>query len=337
MNTDNRRTNNDIDDISKIATAVRPKVEILRANSPTFKRLVAVRIKLEKYIISISNTISPSQQIISQTLNYVKPSTAPNVNIPLSSEETSQKRIESKPSTAPVDKITYEKTCTHNGNIKHKCSLEIWLPKAGSDDEDGNTSRRVTPDPHIIGNNLQPTQSMPMKSRVSSTMKFSATANSETKSFDETSPKKSEPIIIPRVYRYEEYLTDQAEERPRSGKSGNTYKSDGNGSNKNYKRPVTRPNFRHLSPSTNTTEETVQSTTRSTFPMSSSNLIANIKQSSIGSNNSNSTMINELMRKYSMIKRSHQELTQPRLQLEKPYQDPRYTTNIIKGILSMNK
>jgi hypothetical protein len=71
--------------------------------------------------------------------------------------------------------------------------------------------------------------------------------------------------------------------------------------------------------------------------MSSSNLIANIKQSSIGSNNSNSTMINELMRKYSMIKRSHQELTQPRLQLEKPYQDPRYTTNIIKGILSMNK
>jgi hypothetical protein len=336
MNTDNRKTNDSIDDLSKIATSTHPTVETLRLNSPTFKRLVAVRIKLEKYLVVISNTVPPSQQIVSQTSNYEKPVTATTA--------TSEKRIKSKTksSTAPLDKITYEKTRTNNGNIKQKCSLEIWLPKAGSDDDDGNTTRTATPDLHTIGNNSQSLQAMPIKSRQSNMIKSFAT-NSETKSLDELIPKKYEPKIIPRVYHYEEYLTDQGEERPRSGKSRNTNKSDGSGSNKHLRRQRTRSNLWHLSPTTGHTEETTVQWPSAALSMSAKNLLANTKQNSAGSemkgtsNSTSTTMINELMKKYSLIKKNHQELTQPRLLLEKSNLDPKNTTHINKGNLSMNK
>jgi hypothetical protein len=73
--------------------------------------------------------------------------------------------------------------------------------------------------------------------------------------------------------------------------------------------------------------------------MTSKNLLLNIKQTHSDhetkgtSGSTNSSMINDLMRKYSMIKKSHQELTQPKLQLEKPHHDSKQNTHIIKGIL----
>ena len=336
---DNHKSKNEVDDISKIATSTRPKFETLRANSPTFKRLVGVRIKLDRYINSMSNTILPSQPLVTEISNYEKPSTATAVR----KSSSSPKRIKSKRklNTAPLDKITYEKTWSHNGNVKQKCSLEIWLPKPSSDDEDGNTSRTPSPDVPTMGNDSQSAQLTSVKSRRSSAVKFSATttttaADSGTKSLDETPSKKLEQGIIPRVYHYEDYLTDQSEERPRSEKSGNTNKSDRNGSSKTLIRQRTRPNLRRLSPSSNNTDETVQSAT-STLPMSSKNLLVNIKQTYAGHeikgtlNSNSSVMINELMRKYSMIKKSHQELTQPRLQLEKPSLDVKHNTHTTKG------
>ena len=342
--TDQRKSNDSIDDISKIATSSRPKVETLRPNSPTFKRLVAVRIKLEKHLTILSNKVSPSQQTVSETSNYEQPAQAATVNIPLSAKVTSEKRTKSKskPSTAPLDKITYEKTCTNNGNIKQKCSLEIWLPKADSDDDDRYTTRSVSPDPHIVVKNCPsppPPPPVPVKSRQSHTVKVSTTSitnNDHTKSLDELSPKKHEPKIIPRVYHYGEYLTEQGEERPRSGKSGNTNKSDGNGSNKSLRRQRTRPLLRHLSPTGNHTEDTVQWPS-SALPMSSKHILSSVKQNSAGSETkSNATMINELMKKYSLIKKNHQELTQTRLQLEKPSQDSKHTAHTSKGNLSTN-
>ncbi|CAF1163123.1 unnamed protein product [Rotaria sp. Silwood1] len=352
-NTDNRWTkedianifygSNNINDVSKLATSARPNVEILRANSPTFKRLVATRIKLDKYLISISNINSTSRQSnhtgneTSSVSNHEKQTTT---NIRTSS--SLQKRIRSQKilSSGPLDRITYEKTSSHNGNIKQKCSLEIWLPKPDSDDDDdfdesvGNIIGRITPpDLKLLEKKSQSPQSISIKSRRSSIMKL--TTNVETKSIDETSSKKSEPLVIPRVYHYEDYLTDQSEERPRSGKSGHTTKSDGKGSSKSIKHQRTRSHTHRLSSSANHTEETVQSVV-SEKPMSSKNLLANIKQTSTNheskstSGSNNSSMINELMKKYSMIKRNHQELTQAKLKLEKPHNDSKTNTQITK-------
>ncbi|CAF1140568.1 unnamed protein product [Rotaria sordida] len=337
---------NNINDTSKLATLVRPNIEILRANSPTLKRLVAARIKLDKYLISISNINSTSQQsnhTVNETtylLNYEKKTTT-NIRTSLSS---SQKQIKSQQilSNGPLDKITYEKTCSRNGNIKQKCSLEIWLPKADSDDDDdvddndvdGNIIGRITPsDSKLIEKKSQSPQSICIKSRRSSIIKLPI--NIETKSIDEISSKKSDPLIIPRVYHYEDYLTDQSEERPRSGKSVHTTKSDGKISNKSIQHQRKNPHARRQSSSTNRTEETVQSV-QSEKPMSSKNLLANIKQTNtshekkdtLGS--SNSLMLNELMRKYSMIKKTHQELTQAKLQLEKSHNDSKNNTQIMK-------
>jgi hypothetical protein len=268
-----------------------------------------------------------------ETTNHDKQSIT---NVRISS--SSQKRIKSKTSsgTGPLDKITYEKSWTHNGNVKQKCSLEIWLPKPDSDDEEVNTGRTTSPDPNIIRNKSQSPQSIPVKSRLSNIIKLPA--NIEIKSLDETSLKKSEARIIPRVYHYGEYLADQSEERRRSSKSGNTIKSDDNGLNKNIKRQRTSLHFRRLSSTTNSTEQTAQSAP-SGSPMTSKNLLLNIKQTHSDhetkgtSGSTNSSMINDLMRKYSMIKKSHQELTQPKLQLEKPHHDSKQNTHIIKGIL----
>lgn len=336
--TERPKSKDRIDDISKIATSVRPKFEILRANSPTFKRLVAVRIKLEKYAIAQVNTIVSTESILQTELSKSeKPSTATIARI----ESSSQKRVQSKrkPNTAPLDKITYEKTWTHNGNVKQKCSLEIWLPKAGSDDDEGNISQGESPDPQTLDQEFHSPQSPSIKSRRSSAVKFapSTTAPSEAKSLDDLSMKKTESVVVPRVYHYEDQPGEQTEERPRSARLANTNQSDANSSNRSVKRHRTRAHRRHLSPSTNTTEESVHSAT-SALPMSSKNLLANLKQNYAGQdskgnpNANHSIMINELMRKYSMMKKSHQELTQPRLQLEKPHHESRTNTHPTKGI-----
>jgi hypothetical protein len=325
-------------DMLKMSATARSKVEVLRANSPTLKRLLAARIKLDKYITFKLNTISTSQQSIhaeneiSSAFNDEK---NPTANVRTSS--SSKKRIKSQTTlgSGPLDKITYEKTRSRNGSIKQKCSLEIWLPKAGPDDDDGHTSRPTSQDPNLIEKRSQSPQIISTKARRSSVIK--TTASIETKSVDETSSKKSDPTVIPRVYHYEDYLTDQPEERPRSGRNSNTNKADNNGTNKYIKHQCKRSNNRRTSPSTNHTEETALSGS-SGKPMSSKNLLANIKQTSpshetkgtTGSNNSQ--MINELMRKYSMIKKSHQELTQAKLQLEKSSHDSKHNTHIHKGI-----
>lgn len=341
-NNERPKSKDQIDDISKIATSTRSKFEILRANSPTLKRLVAVRTKLEKYVLTRMNTISPTPPVLhSEPSNLDKPSTSTVARI----SSSSQKRVQSKhkPNTAPLDKITYEKTWTHNGNVKQKCSLEIWLPKAGSDDEDGNLSQTASPDVQTLDNESHSPLSPSTKSRRSSTVKFSLSTAppSETKSLDDLSSKKLEPVVVPRVYHYDEQSIEHIEERPRSGRSGHTNHSDPNSSQKNFKRHRTRTNHRRLSPSTNNTDESIHSAS-SALPMSSKNLLANLKQNysghdSKGTMNANhSTMINELMRKYSMMKKSHQELTQPRLQLEKPYVDTKSNTHSTKGSFSMN-
>jgi hypothetical protein len=354
-NIDNRWTKDDLvsilsgsnkkNDLSKMSTSTRSQVEILRANSPTLKRLLAVRIKLDKYITSRLNTISTSQQSthtgqeVPSTLNDEKNTTSTKFHISTSSSKK-QNKSQINSAAGPLDKITYEKTRSRNGSIKQKCSLEIWLPKAASDDDDVHTSRTTSPDQNSIGKTSHSPQIMSTKIRRSSVMK--TTENIEAKSIDETSSKKSESTVIPRVYHYEDYLTDQTEERPRSGKSSNTLKTDSTGTNKYIKHQRKRPNNRRGLPPTNHPEEAVQSGA-SGVPMSSTTLLANIKDTSSGhetkrtSGSGNSQMINDLMKKYSMMKKTHQELTQAKLQIEKPSNDSKHNTHINKGILFLTK
>jgi hypothetical protein len=326
---------------SKPVSLARLNVEILRANSPTLKRLAAVRHKLDKYVNSLPQTIDVSQQSIHETSHSSKHEKQAPTNARISSSSKKVSISTTNLDKGPLDKITYEKTRSRNGSVKKKCSLEIWLPKAGSDDEDnGYTHRTLSPDPDLIETKPELPKIMTTKSRLSNTIKIPT--NIETKSLDELPPKRTEPMIVPRVYRYEDYLTDQPEERPRSGKSGGTNKSDGDGSNKSVKRQRPRPHTRRQPGATNQNEQVVQPGT-TILPMTSKNLLANIKQTNPGYEararigSSNSSMINDLMKKYSMMKKSHQELTQAKLQIEKPHYDPKYNVQMSKGIYLFKK
>ncbi|CAF2410135.1 unnamed protein product [Rotaria sp. Silwood2] len=353
--------NNTNDNSSKIAALARPKIEVLRANSPTLKRLLAARIKLEKYANSTGRTMSASRQSMrsihetpyqiahekqssvlskpiheKQSPTLSKSTYVPSQPPPASSHPVKKIKSQSSLDNGPLDKITYEKTWTRNGNVKQKCSLEIWLPKAGLDDDDGNTTRTTTPDVKTIENN---SQTMPIiKSRRSSVAKITATTtitNIEAKSLDEISSKKSEPVVIPRVYHYGDYIMDIPEERPRSSKSVTTVKSDGAASIKSVRRQQTRPHTGRQSISTNNSEEILRFGTIE-VPKSAKNLSVNTKSTSSNREikptikSSNPSMINELMQKYSLIKKNHQELTQAKLQLEKPNIDSRNNSNLTK-------
>lgn len=377
-NPDNRLTKDDIasifggshnnNDSEKSAPLERPNVELIRANSPTLKRLLAARAKLDRYVSSKLNHDSASQilaDLPNETTHGSNHDKTKITGFRISS--SALKRIKSQKTftnSLPVDKVTYEPP-THNVNMKQKCSLEIWIPKvAADDDEDDNDSNHNNKDGIIdltISTPPLPTtdfkkvefktdilQPVFVKTRQSDTAKTKTTTatsiianpNVEFKTIDETSSKRSEPAVIPRVYHYEDYLTDPNEERPHSGKSSNTSKSDIKLPSKNLKFHRPRQQSRRLSSSTNLTDETIQSVA-SEKPMTSKNLLANIKQTSngheykgaLGSNNS--FMINELMQKYSMIKRTHQELIQAKLQLGKSRIEAKHNAQTSKGILLM--
>jgi len=341
---------------SKIATLPQSKVEILRANSPTLKRLLAARIKLEKYSNSIARLISPSRQSARETpypKSYEKQSSAvsqpvhvtpplpppPAAAPPPPSPPPSGKQIKPKSSLddKPLDKITYEKTWSINGNMKQKCSLEIWLPKPRlDDDDDRNTNRTITPEVNLI--EKKPQTITKITSRRSSVVKITATTtvtNIDTKPPDEVSSKKYEPIIIPRVYPYGDYIMNLPEERPRSSKSVTTVKSDSVGSIRNIRRHRTRSHIRRLSTSTHRSEEILRFGTIE-VPTSAKNLSVHTKSTSPSRDTKSATklpnpaMINELMQKYSLIKKNHQELTQTKLKLEKSIIDSKPNPNLIK-------
>ncbi len=334
---------------SKTPTLPQAKVEILRANSPTLKRLLAARIKLERYSNSIARTISASQQSTRETpypKSYEKQSSAVSQPVhvlppvpPPPPPPPPGKQIKSKSSLddKPLDKITYEKTWSINGNMKQKCSLEIWLPKPTlDDDDDRNTNRTITPEINSIEKKSRSITTI--TSRRSSVAKVTATTfltNIETKSLDELSSKKSEPIVIPRDYHYGGYIMNLPEERPRSNKSVTTVKSDSVGSIKSIRRQPRRLYTRRLSSSTHHSEEILHFGTIE-VPTSTKTSSVNTKSTSpnrdtkSGKKNPNPMMINELMQKYSLLTKNHQESTQPKLKLEKSPNDSKTNPNLIK-------
>jgi len=344
------RFHNTDDNSSKTSALSQPKLEILRANSPTLKRLLAARIKLDRYSNSIPRTICTSRpstrstpyprshekqsSTVSQPV-HVPPPPAPAPPAPPPPPPPPKKQIkpQSNLSEKPSDKITYEKTWCLNGNIKQRCSLEIWLPKPSldddddDDDDDKNSNRTVTPEINLIEKKSQSIP--PIKSRRSSVFKITATStitNIETKSLDEVISKKSESVM-PRVYQYTDYIIDLPDERPRSSKSVTTVKSDSGGSIKSIRRQHTRSHNRRQSVSTHHSEEILRFGTIE-VPTSAKTLSVNNPNRETKSNNP--SMINELMQKYSLIKKTHQELIQTKLQLEKPNNDSKNHPNLIK-------
>ncbi len=122
------------DTASKIATLAQPKVEILRASSPTLKRLIAARVKLERYANVIIRTGSSSHQSTRSTREtpyprtHEKPSSVVPQPVhappPPAPPPANQTKPESTFGDRPLDKITYEKTWSLTGNVKQKCS---WI------------------------------------------------------------------------------------------------------------------------------------------------------------------------------------------------------------------
>lgn len=328
----------------KVTSSARPKVEILRANSPTLKRLIAVRIKLDRYSTSIPRDISvsrPSEDSIPELLPKVNPEKQPSATVARTARTPKKKSL--PPANAgqgPLDRITYEKTINRNGNVKQKCSLEIWLPKAYPDDDEdnGTRSRTVSPKQSTMANNgLSPCASVSQSRRPSIVKTIPSTVrHAERKSLDDTPGKPSEPLVIPRVYHFEKAQTDTVEERPRSGKSGETCKSDGDNLIKATKRRRHHRSHRQSTGMNDPNEEIIPPGIP-VVPMSSKNLLENIRQSSSGhehkgsSESNNSSMINDLMKKYSLMKKSHQELTQAKLQIEKPHQESKGSAHAPKG------
>ena len=325
-------------------SSARPKVEILRANSPTLKRLLAVRIKLDRYIalmmppsILINRTVEDPIPEVTTTVPVEKPiPTAPPARS--ARPKTHKSAAKSRSSQGPVDKITYEKTMTRNGNVKQKCSLEIWLPKPDQDEEEENVnlSRTGSPKSNSIAHKNQLTTNVGNRSRRSSTTKHfpGPMQNNERRSVDDLSERQNETTEIPRVYRFDKSSNDHSEERPRSGKSGETLKSI-ESSNTMRRRRINRQ--RHHSPGNSNQSDEGGPAAIQIPPMSSKNLLENIRQNSSGhetkgNGETNQSMINELMKKYSIMKKSHQELTQTKLQLERPHQESKGSAHQIKGI-----
>mgnify|MGYP001030488464 CR=1 FL=1 len=281
------------------------KIELQRANSPTLKRLVAARVKLDKYANYLSRTTATSRlaALSQRETPYLKnPIKETNIVLKQSEPDPRPSSSKSKPDQ-PLDKITYQKTWSINGNITQKCSLEIWLPKPSLDDDDDSTSNSTRTEK--IDSNQNDKRSQSAKSRRSSVTKVSKTptVNFEPKSNDEVVSKKSEPVLIPRVYHYGDYIMDLPEERPRSSKSVTTVKSDSVNSVKSIRRQQIRSANRRSSGTTHHSEEI---------------LLFKTFEVSKPTKTTNPTMINELMQKYSVLKKDHQELTQTKLQLEKP-------------------
>ena len=185
------------------------------------------------------------------------------------------------------------------------------------DDDDVNASGIASPELENEREGHRTPKFLLQKSSQSNRVKQSATlsAYNPDRSYDET-------ILVPRVYHYEDYLSEQGDEQSCSDRNGTA-------SIKNYRRNYKRSHHRRASQSTDSTDETTA--TSSNVPMTSKNLLANIKQTYAAHESkglpSNSSMINELIRKYSMIKRSHQELTQPKLYLEKPNLESKHSAH----------
>lgn len=348
-----RYSNNDATS-SKVAALARPKLELMRGNSPTFKRLLAARVKLDKYANTLSRAVSASRQSTRSTREtsypyvYDKPAQhhpqssrnvpAPPAPVPVQPAPVPLRSLKSQATLAnvPLDKITYEKTWTHNGNLKQKCSLEIWLPKANVEDEDDhNSSSTITPDSYRLEKRIlvAPT----IRSRRSSIVKIATTtvSNIEKSLSDDQLSKKSEPVR-PRIYHYADYIMEPTDDRPRSSKSVTTVKSDGTGSLKSIRRQHTRSQTRRQSISTNHSEEILRFATME-VPASGKPAAGSMRTSNAhtdkraSSRPTNPSMITELMQKYSLMKKSHQELIQARLQLEKPHNDANMNASINRG------
>ena len=269
--------------------------------------------------------IKPAQPVLNNPVVPANP--APVVS-------TTEFQTTSTTNSGPLDKITYEKTWTNTGNIKQKCSLEIWLPKANvdEDDEDYATTRSISRESQLTDNKIN---AHSRRSSINKGQQLPIAGKNETNPPNEQTTKKNETLKT-RVYHYTDYIMDPSEERPRSSKSVTTVKSDGTGSVKSARRHQGRSQGRRQSVSTNQSEEILR--------FSTTEVPIRAKNSSNGSRGhrahgdrktsaktANPSMISELMQKYSLIKKTHNEMVQARLQLEKPTSEAKFGGPSIKG------
>ncbi|CAF0860928.1 unnamed protein product [Didymodactylos carnosus] len=354
---DDNKFNTSLTFSNNSSNANRSKPEILRPNSPTLKRLIAVRTKLEKYIgtsavriVSATkrekpiDTLLPSVQLISSLVQ----STRSNI-IQQSKQSQSQSKIQAQLTSlkAPLDKITYENIPYGGSDVMKKCSLEIWLPKAefspecqssrestvkdGASGERSSSVTKKTKIPPIItiksrrqsiltmttDDDKKENQSESTKSRKQ--IKFTWSNNDEiessksnkeeNKSNDQMSDKntnddnaslglqrsKTEPSVMrQRLFHYDELESNGDDD------------IDRNKLRKTSNYSARKRTSYHRIPSSITTGT---NNINDDYPNTAPSIVKNVSkqpQQTVSTSN-NVTVLNELMRKYSLIKKSQYE------------------------------
>ncbi|CAF0999068.1 unnamed protein product [Adineta ricciae] len=155
----------------------------------------------------ISKPVTPEESRSSDPDLYTPPVASPKL-------VKSQKSL----TIQPTDKITYEAKQTRNGDVKQKCSVEIWLPHAYSDIDDDapNTTGTLSPVSNISNRVFYQSgiHERPL-----------LTAYSDTKSENALSSNNSETVVTSYVPCVKDIHDDRSKERIRSSKTVRMNKS----------------------------------------------------------------------------------------------------------------
>ncbi|CAF1171011.1 unnamed protein product [Adineta ricciae] len=202
--------------VSKVDPTRKAKVQNLRSHSPTLECLTIVRTKLNEYLKSTVNII-PTDHISKPVTPEESRSSDPDLYTP---PIASPKKVKSRKTLAiqPMDKVTYEAKQTRNGDLRQKCSVEIWLPHAYSDIDDDapNTTGTLSPVSNI-SNRVYHQSEIPKSPSI--------TAYSDTRSENALSSNNSETVVTSYVPCRKDIHDDRSEERIRSSKTVRANKS----------------------------------------------------------------------------------------------------------------
>ncbi|CAF0757117.1 unnamed protein product [Didymodactylos carnosus] len=346
---DENKFNTSLAFTNNLLNSHRSKVEILRSNSPTLKRLIAVRTKLEKYLgSSVIRTVSATKREKSidtpvinthmTTATLIQPKSSNIISQPKQSQSQSQSQTTS--SKTPLDKITYENISYGGNDVMKKCSLEIWLPKAeyspdcqssrASTAKESHSSslmkkskipsittiksRRQSIGTIAIDDDKRENQSE-LSSKSHKHIKFIRSNNDgENKSNNEISDKntndnnepfiptqsKNEPPKILRTSYYDKLESNDVEDETDINKLGKTV------SHFARKRTSFQP---ILSTNTSVVNSTVSDNQHENVAQSNVKNTLKQQQQTVPTPN-NAFILNELMRKYTLIKKAQYETDQ---------------------------
>jgi hypothetical protein len=311
-----------VGEFSALNSFSRTKIEIMRANSPTLKRLVAVRSQLDKYANYNRHTL-----LMNRVSNYSFGATTHNSE---SDKSTITNACRFVMNRVPADKVTYEKMVTCTGHVKQKCSLEIWLPQIHTDDADinENFNRLMSPQTDVGEEYLPMVSSIAAPSRRPSRERLMPDSiNNNTRDFhNETLSKRSESRVASCVYHHEQSQIGHSQVYTQAGinrdESSDTF---------------TSRHIDHPSPIIHQNNVRIRSGIP-TVPITSTNLSDNIRHTNAGYHTSRTSrfnsesIVNEFIRQNPTLIKQRQEAAQTKSQFENSHQEKKDVAYLSKGI-----